>query len=256
MKSPFPGMDPYIEASGLWPDFHPHLISEIKQALAEKLPDRYVVRTDVRHFTSLIVSADSAKDALFPDAIIHPPTGTNPEDAPINMRAFLVDEHHEPVIQIYEPDPEMRLVTCIEVLSPSNKRQDTEGWEVYLRKRKALLLGSANLVEIDLLRGGTRMPMLDRWPDSPYTLLVGRKRRAPYCAVWPASFRQPLPPIPIPLDAPDADITLALQPMIEAIYARSRYHRSIDYSRPLSPSLGDEDTAWLAEQLRARTSPA
>ena len=29
MKSPFPGMDPYIEACGLWGDFHHELISEI-----------------------------------------------------------------------------------------------------------------------------------------------------------------------------------------------------------------------------------
>ena len=34
MKSPFPGMDPYIEACGLWGDFHHDLISEIKYALA------------------------------------------------------------------------------------------------------------------------------------------------------------------------------------------------------------------------------
>jgi hypothetical protein len=30
------------------------------------------------------------------------------------------------------------------------------------------LLGDANLVEIDLLRSGSRMPMLDLWPDSPF----------------------------------------------------------------------------------------
>ena len=28
MKSPFPGMDPYIEACGLWGDFHSHLIEK------------------------------------------------------------------------------------------------------------------------------------------------------------------------------------------------------------------------------------
>jgi Protein of unknown function (DUF4058) len=29
MKSPFPGMDPYIEACGLWEGFHSHLIDKI-----------------------------------------------------------------------------------------------------------------------------------------------------------------------------------------------------------------------------------
>ena len=56
----------------------------------------------------------------------------------------------------------------------SNKRQGSEGWQVYERKRQALLLGKANFIEIDLLRGGHKMPMLTPWPDSPYTLLVCR----------------------------------------------------------------------------------
>ena len=30
MTSPFPGMDPYIEDHGLWPDFHSKLIGEIE----------------------------------------------------------------------------------------------------------------------------------------------------------------------------------------------------------------------------------
>ena len=83
----------------------------------------------------------------------------------------------ESFIEIYEQAPEIRLVTCIEVLSPSNKRPGTEGWELYLRKRNALLLGQASLVEIDLLRGGRRMPMVEPWPPSPYYLLVGWQSR-------------------------------------------------------------------------------
>ena len=35
MRSPFPGMDPYLEAHGrLWPAFPPLLIGEIHRALA------------------------------------------------------------------------------------------------------------------------------------------------------------------------------------------------------------------------------
>jgi cob(I)alamin adenosyltransferase len=48
MKSPFPGMDPYIEECGLFEDFHDALISEIKHAVADVLPARYVVRTAER----------------------------------------------------------------------------------------------------------------------------------------------------------------------------------------------------------------
>lgn len=158
-------------------------------------------------------------------------------------------------MDIYEATPEQRLVTTIEVLSPSNKRRGSEGWDLYLRKRQALLLGEANLVELDLLRGGQRLQMLDPWPSSPYTILVARQKRIPRCLVWPAHFQRPLPIFPVPLAKPDPDIQLNLQPLVEAIYARSRYSRSIDYSRPLTPALTGEEAAWLEQQLRARPAP-
>ncbi len=40
MKSPFPGMDPFIEECGLWADFHTKLIGEIERTLAVTLPER------------------------------------------------------------------------------------------------------------------------------------------------------------------------------------------------------------------------
>jgi hypothetical protein len=147
--------------------------------------------------------------------------------------------------------PEQRLVTSIEVLSPSNKHPGTEGWELYQRKRQSLLLGDVNLVEIDLLRGGQRMPMLDPWPDSPYTLLVARAKKAQLCRVSAAHFRRLLPLLPVPLAKPDPDVTLELQPMIDAIYQRSRYERSIEYDKPSTPPLDAAAAAWLEQQLKS-----
>ena len=57
MKSPFPGMDPYIEACGLWGDFHHDLISEIKHALAQAAPERYIVRSGERSYVVLVEQA-------------------------------------------------------------------------------------------------------------------------------------------------------------------------------------------------------
>ena len=94
------------------------------------------------------------------------------ESKPMTLRPFIQEEHRETFIEIYEANPGQRLVTSIEVLSPSNKRPGTEGWDLYQRKRQSLLLGDVSLVEFDLLRGGQRMPMLDPWPDSPYTPLA------------------------------------------------------------------------------------
>src|SRR5437762_13032691 len=97
----------------------------------------------------------------------------------VAMQAFIAEEFKETFVEIYAELEERVLVTCIEVLSPSNKRRSTEGWDEYQRKRQAMLLGRANFIEIDLLRGGHKMPMLDPWPDSPYTLLVCRASSAP-----------------------------------------------------------------------------
>ena len=142
-------------------------------------------------------------------------------------------------------------MTSIEVLSPSNKRPGTEGWELYQRKRQSLLLGDVSLVEIDLLRGGQRMPMLDPWPDSPYTLLVARAR-AQLCTVWRAHSLRPLPPIPVPLTKPDHDILVDLQPMIGEIYQRFRYARSIDYGKTLTPPLDAAEALQLEKTLRTK----
>ena len=56
MKSPFLGMDPYIEAFGLWGDFHSHLIEKIGEKLADAAPDRYLVRTGERSYIVLVES--------------------------------------------------------------------------------------------------------------------------------------------------------------------------------------------------------
>ena len=212
MKSPFPGMDPFIEGCGLWGDFHRGLIGEIRRYLSDMLPDQYVVRAGEREY--FVYSSDGV----------------------------LVEEQFlEPYLTILE-GPECRLVTCIEILSPSNKMPNTPGWDLYLRKRQELFMAkSPNFVEIDLLRGGQRMPMLDSWSN---------------CRVWPAHFKSPLPLIPIPLLEPDPDLPLNLQPMVEAIYARSKYDRSIKYSKPILPPLSAEEAAWLEQQLRDRAKPA
>jgi hypothetical protein len=268
LKSPFPGMDPYIEACGLWGDFHHDLISEIKYALAEVAPERYLVRAGERSYVVLVEEEGKTSRPFVPDVSVT--TERNKKRSrkkggaavsepvlaaePVLMRAFIEEEHQEAFVEIYEARPRLRLVTSIEVLSPSNKRPHTPGWDLYLRKRQSLLLGETSLVEIDLLRGGQRMPMLDPWPDSPYTFLVARAKKYDLCQVWPVSFQIPSPSVPIPLAKPDPDILLNLQAMIDSIYQRSRYERSIDYRKPLSPPLLDAETAWLKKQLRSRAT--
>ncbi len=266
MKSPFPGMDPYIEACGRWEDFHNKLIGELERAIAAAVPERYFVEVGQRSYV-VLAGVDEKEDHLFkPDVGLLTPPGPGPTRPPtssgtavaeettteeVTARAFIDERYRENFIEIYEEDGgQVRLVTCLEVLSPSNKRRNTEGWELYLRKRNALLLGSAHFVEIDLLRGGTRLPMLDPLPDSPYYVLLCRQERAPYCRIRKAHFQTPLPDLTIPLADTDPDVVLPLQPLVDAVYERSRYGRRLDYNKPLRPPLTAEQSAWLQGRLR------
>jgi hypothetical protein len=266
LKSPFRGMDPYIEGSGLCEDFHSHLIEKIGEKLADNAPDRHRVRTGERSYVVLVESEGKRSYPFLPDVSVSARRGRKKtttkkgatalaepasESEPITLRPVIQEEHRETFIEIYEANPGQRLVTSVEVLSPSNKRVGSEGWELYQRKRQSLLLGNVSLVEIDLLRSGVRMPMLDPWPDSPYTLLVARAK-AQLRRVWRAHYLRSLPPIPVPLAKPDDDVPLALQPMVDEIYRRFRYERSIDYRKPLNRSLDSAGALWLEKQLLAR----
>jgi hypothetical protein len=267
-------MDPYIEFRHLFEDFHNCLIGDLQRTLADILPDRYMVRSGERSYVALAqVDEEPDKRHFLPDVAVastrssmRKPRKTKaaastsalqtPPGAVLMRPPKVTAEYREPFLEIRQVDPDHKLVTGIEVLSPSNKDYGSKGWWLYYRKRRAFLGGYANLVEIDLLRGGRRMPMSSPWPDSPYYVLTSYKKPRRKCFAWPAYSIKPLQPITIPLNPPDSDISLEIQPLFDAIYARSRYAYDIDYRRPLSPPLGAAEQAWLEERLREQKTTA
>jgi hypothetical protein len=46
MSNPFPGMNPYLEQSEFWSDFHAQLVAACARVLAPKLRPKYRVVTD------------------------------------------------------------------------------------------------------------------------------------------------------------------------------------------------------------------
>jgi len=44
MRSPFPGMDPYLEQPDVWPEFHNNLAAEIQGYLNQRIRPRYIAR--------------------------------------------------------------------------------------------------------------------------------------------------------------------------------------------------------------------
>ncbi|MBY0232464.1 MAG: DUF4058 family protein [Gemmataceae bacterium] len=264
MKSPFPGMDPYIEPSGLWEDFHDNLVALIQQHLADTKPPGFYVRSGSRSYIEMVEQEGKRKRPFKPDVGLHsrrkpskPPRSGRlamaeplAPEAPIELRAFIAEEHREKFVEIYEGAIDPRLVTAIEVLSPANKTSGSAGRAEYLRKRQSLMLGHVNLVELDLLRGGERMPMLDPWPDSPYVLMVARRSSDHHCQVWRAGTRTPLPDLPVPLTEGVPDLSIDLQRMADTVYRRGDYHEVLDYSKPLASPLAEGDPTPKKEKRR------
>ncbi len=144
--------------------------------------------------------------------------------------------------------PDRELVTVIELLSPSNKIGD--GRDSYLRKRNETMAEEVHLVELDFLLGGRRLPLAGPLPPGDFYALVTRASpRKRTCAVYAWSVRQPLPLVPVPLKAPDADVGLDLHAVFADAYRRGRYARSLRRS-PTEFPLAEDDRAWVLEQAK------
>src|SRR5207244_1722797 len=118
--------------------------------------------------------------------------------------------------------------------------------------RTALLETRTHVLEIDLLRRGTRVRSLGEPPPAAYYVYLSRTERRPFTAVWPVLLRERLPTVPIPLLAPDPDVPLDLQATVDDCFALVGYERLLDYTvAPPPPPLSLDDAAWVDETLRA-----
>ena len=145
------------------------------------------------------------------------------------------------------------VVTAIELLSPTNKRRGPHRAQ-YLAKRDRYFYGRVNLVEIDLLRGGPRMPV-EGLPRCDYCVLVSRWNERPRVRLWPLSLHDPLPTVPIPLKPDDPDAALDLRAVLDRVYDESAYGDVI-YDHPPDPPLEGEDAAWAEGVLATDEVPS
>lgn len=259
MPSPFPGVDPFIEASGRWIGFHNILIAHCSELLNDRLPENYLAVVDER--LELVELSDEWRRrhrrpdvAVVRDANPVAPTGhsaagslaTAIEPTPVTLPEY--EEVAESYIEIVSL-PDQELVTSIEILSPTNKSRGDGG--DYLAKRAVLLRRGINLVELDLLLGGERLPARDALPAGDFYAFVSRRERRPKADVYAWSIRQAIPPIPIPLKSPDEDAMLDLAAAFKTTYDRGRYDRGLRYDLPLPATIGESDRAWAMLQVRA-----
>jgi hypothetical protein len=252
-------MDPFVEMQE-WSDFHATYMTVIRELLTPQVRPRYVVRVERRVY---LEQPFEESDQAIPDVAIlerrgisesTPDTAVLDESTPAiaAVECLLPDaEEHREYFLVLRDRETLRIVTLIELLSPSNKRAGSEGREQYLDKREELLQSRTNLVELDLLRGGLRLPMQSKLPDGDYYALVRRNWRRRRAAVYAWTLRQKMPPIPIPLQRDELEPTLDLQAALDLSYDRAAYQDSLDYSRALQPPARPEDTDWIKELLSA-----
>jgi len=259
MPSPFPGMDPYIEAYGDWLDFHNRFATYCCDFLNDRLPEGYAASVDTQ--LKLVHAEDNTVEGrLRPDLGIHadplrPRSSTRggASVATLEPRTLTLpvdyDEIRESSVQILH-NPDRRLVTHIGLLSPTNKRNPGRG--EYLAKRVALIhQQKVNMVEIDLLLAGERPETVEPLPPGDYYTFVTRAERLPEIDVYAWGVRRALPSIPIPLLPPDADVQLDLAVLVSQVYDRGRYRHLLAYDKPAPQRLAELDRAWAGEVAAA-----
>jgi hypothetical protein len=254
MPSPFPGMDPYLEGSS-WMNVHAQLSAEIARQLAPKLRPRYLALMTERFVLEVPEDVRVTTASLSPDVgvvEVGPTTFGGGEagvaTAPLRLATVMPEAVPHLSVEIRDR-ADRQLVTAIEVLTPTNKRGEVR--DEYLAKRRRLLLSTAHLLEIDLLREGQRVPMQKPLPPAPYFVFLSRAESRPITEVWPVPLDAPLPVVPVPLLPGDPDVPLDLQLALTTLYDLLGYDLAVDYTRPPEVPLRAETVAWVEDHLRA-----
>ena len=252
-RSPFPGMDPYLESPDLWPDVHETLTAVLREQLNPVLVPKYIAELNTRVVIDRMDEPPDQMQAGIPDVTIAQSTIREaPADyavAPAPVRLKVPIEIPTKLVSVYiRRREDMHLVAVIELLSPVNKRPG-EGRQQYLEKRAAYLKSGAHLIEIDLLRKWPRMPLEGTLPRSDYLIMVSNAYESPDCLVWPITVQQRLPDLTIPLLRPDPPVTLDMNLALQTAYERARYDLRVDYASPPTPPLSETDAAWVAQRV-------
>lgn len=263
MKSPFPGMDPYMEQR--WGDLHTRLATDACDQIQEQLPSDLLAVLE-EHIA--VQSSDPDEDldphGYYPDIRVEEMLESSTTFAQSESEVAIADciqlpRILEPLtqrsIRIVEPDSGNRIISAIEFLSPSNK-VGAEGRKDYQRKRTELFDAGVSLVEIDLIRRGRpnlaiAMSAIPPKYRTTYRVCVVRGWQLSRAFVYRISLQQRLPVVAIPLRQNDKEVSLNLQTSVELAYRKGRYAR-IDYSKDPVPPLTGDDAVWADTLLREK----
>jgi hypothetical protein len=258
MSSPFPGMNPYLEHPELFPGLHHLLISEIARFLSPQLRPKYRVAVEVRTYETsdedslqvgipdvTIRSRQTAKDSTINNVAVAEPTVE-----PVKVRIPIPLTIKEGYLEVREVGTEA-LITTIEILSPSNKRS-RKGRQKYLKKRETILETRTNLVEIDLLRKGQPMPIVENKIQSNYRILIYRGDTRPIADLYAFNLQNIIPSFSLPLRSDDREPVINLQELLNQVYEIYDYDLVVDFSQEAVPALNEEEKVWVDGVLKEK----
>jgi hypothetical protein len=252
-------MDPYLEQ--FWGDVHHTMINRSRAAIQKQLPGDLVARVDERVF---VEPSEALPRNIVPDVRVvergrrEEPVLRASNGVAVAEPLVVHIEQDEPVrqgfIEIVDLKSGRRVVTVIEIVSPSNKVPGP-GRDLYVKKQEELKSGGVSLVEINLNRTGSHVlsAPFDRIPDghrTPYAACIRRGWKPLELEYYRIPLRERLPAIAIPLRQTDRDVPLDLQSVLDECCDEGRYVDEIDYSEDPDPPLNRADTKWADELLR------
>jgi hypothetical protein len=257
MPSPFPGMDPYIEGRR-WATFHINMLTVVGNRLVPYLRPRYVIDSEERIYLNHDVEEGQLRhirpDVQIADMRPGLARGSSAGTAiaePYRITLPMPEEVRERYLAIRTREGD-RLVTVIEILSPANKRAGSYDRTLHLAKRDELIVTGVNVVEIDLLRAGARLPAQEPLPPGDFYAITCRAFERPRAYAYAWTLRDPMPSISIPLADDDADVPLDLQAAFDDVYDHAGFDYSLRYECDPEPALNETDAEWSRALLAGR----
>ena len=236
-------MNPYLESPYRWPEIHHQLISEIAASLNSQVVPKYRAAVETRVYIDMslvgipdVFVAKESKQPNLQDSSVA--VFTKPERVTIPSPC----EVKEGYIEIREIATR-RVVTVIELLSPANKRSG-EGRKKYLKKRHSILESETHFVEIDLLRKGDPMLLIEG-QKTDYQVLVSRVDERPVAERYAFSIRDRMPKFPLPLQKEDTEPPIDLKALLNQVCKKTAIDIVIDYQTQPQPALCENDFSWL-----------
>lgn len=270
-RSPFPGMDPFLEINPRWEVFHGWFIRELARQSTGRAraigcevdvertlygreptgelvllgePD-LVARESLAMYTPVPRWDDGGGVALAEPRAIHDVVQDLDE----------METYKQQYLVVRESGAWKRVLAVVELLSPANK----EGSYVpkYREKRSQFLTSKVHFLEIDFLRAG-RNPSRDLFPElprTPYFIFLARKNELGRREEgYPLRLQDPLPVVGLPLSPDRPDLPLDLAAAFRSAYdlsSRPEWLQSYQDQDIPGPPLDESDRQWVTQTLRA-----